>query len=129
MTYTLFDYVDAHGRNRIKEWSESLQKVQRAKLNAVLDKLQLHGDSLYPQMLTDTPLRGIMKLRVHGNVQLRPLLCRGPVSATAEYTLLLGAKEIGGRWSPAGAPETAKQHRDDVSADPDHRRKHHERVS
>lgn len=54
MPHTLFDYVDAHGRNRIKEWSESLQKVQRAKLNAVLDKLQLHGDGLYPQMLTDT---------------------------------------------------------------------------
>lgn len=59
MVYKLFDYVDAQGRNVVKEWTAALQKPQRAKLNQLLDKLVMHGDDLYPQMLTGTDIPGI----------------------------------------------------------------------
>ena len=129
MAYKLFDYVDAQGRNVVKGWASILQKPQRAKLNQLLDKLVKHGDGLYPQMLTGTDIPGIQKLRVHGTVQLRPLLCSGPINQGEEYTLLQGAKEIGDRWSPLGALESAREHKAAVVADPEHRRKEHERVS
>ncbi|MBU1664875.1 MAG: hypothetical protein KKG92_05685 [Gammaproteobacteria bacterium] len=129
MTYTLFDYVDAHGRNQIKDWSESLEKVQRAKLNERLDKLQLHGPDLYPEMMAGSGVAGIEKLKVKGKVQLRPLLCKGPIDIQCEYTLLMGAKEVGNKWSPNDAREVALARKKAVKAAPENRRKKHERVS
>jgi hypothetical protein len=129
MTYKIYDYVDAQGRNIIKDWTLALQKPQRAKLNAMLDKLALHGDTLYPNMLAGTRVSGVSKLKVHGNVQLRPLLCKGPVDIHGEYTLLAGAKEVGDDWKPADAPEKALQHKEHVKREPDKRRKEHEFVS
>lgn len=129
MLCRLYDYVNAQGENELKKWAEGLQKVQRAKLNEKLDKLQLYGDGLHPHMLTDTGTPGIQKLRVKGNVQLRPLLCKGPVQVNSEYTLLMGAKEVGGKWVPREAPRTADALKQAVIADPLGRRKDHERVS
>lgn len=129
MTYKLFDYVDAHGRNLIKDWSESLQKVQRAKLNERLDKLQLHGPDLFPEMMAGSGVAGIEKLKVKGKVQLRPLLCKGPIDIQGEYTLLMGAKEVGNEWSPSDAREVALKRKNAVKADQENRRKKHERVS
>ena len=128
MRYRLFDYVNAKGENEFKQWTEGLEKVQRAKLNEKLDKLQLYGDGLHPHMLTDTGTPGIQKLRVKGNVQLRPLLCKGPVQIDSEYTLLMGAKEVDGKWVPREAPSTADTLKQAVIADPLGRRKNHERV-
>lgn len=128
MLFTLYDYVNAQGKNEFKEWTENLQKTQRAKLNEKLDKLIKHGDELFPNMLTGTETPGILKLRIKGNVQLRPLLCKGPVDIDSEYTLLMGAKEIGGKWSPKNAPSTANDKKCEVVADPGNRRKKHERV-
>lgn len=129
MAYTLFDYVDAQGRNLIKEWSQSLQKVQLAKLNERLDKLRDHGPGLFPQMMAGSGVAGIEKLKVKGKVQLRPLLCIGPVDTGSEYTLLMGAKEVGDEWLPKDARETALARKKAVKSDPEHRRKKHERVS
>ena len=129
MTFELFDYVNIHGVNEFSKWSSSLQKVQLAKLNEKLDALAMHGDALHPHMLTDTHVSGIKKLRVQGNVKLRPLLCNGPADVKNEYTLLKGAKEIGGIWSPAAAPKKANQIKTEVSNDLQNRRKKHERVS
>lgn len=128
MVYKLFDYVDAHGKNVIKAWTESLQVPQRAKLNEMLDKLAMHGDTLHPLMMAGSGVAGVSKLKVKGNVQLRPLLCKGPIDVEDEYTLLNGAKEVGGELKPQNAREIAKQNRDIVKRDPEHRRKSHERV-
>jgi hypothetical protein len=94
MIFTLFDYTSENGKNDIKEWTGGLQKAERAKLNAKLDMLALKGHELFPQVLTDTPTPGIQKLRVKGKVQLRPMLCKGPVDKEKEYTLLISRCSI-----------------------------------
>lgn len=127
MAFEIYDYVDAAGHNLIAEWSKEQQKVQRAKLNAKIDMLNLYGEELFPEVLTDSPIRGIRKIRVKGNVQLRPLLCRGPHGDT-EYTLLMGAKEVGDKFDPKDAPQTADVRKAIVAGDKNRRCKH-ERVA
>ncbi|MEK6787939.1 MAG: hypothetical protein AABY68_03200 [Pseudomonadota bacterium] len=129
MTYKLFDYIDASGKNPFKEWTEGLQKRDRAKLNQKLDSLEKHGEGLYPYLLTGSPVAGIQKLRVRGNVELRPMLCHGPIAHDTEFTLLCGATEVGGELEPANAPNKADERKAEVGADPENRRKDHERVS
>lgn len=128
MAFTLYDYLSESGANEFKEWTEGLQSKERAKLNEKIDKLQEHGDALYPHMLTGTSVAGIQKLRVQGGVKLRPLLCKGPIDVESEYTLLMGAKEVGNKWVPKKAPETASGRKAEVAANPARRRKLHERV-
>lgn len=129
MAYKLFDYHDAQGRNEFKDWSSRLQKVQLGKLNARLDMLADHGDELFPHILTNSGVGTILKLRCKGQVQLRPLLCRGPISVDEEYTLLAGATERDSVLEPDGIAETALVRRTAVRDDSDNRRKEHERVS
>lgn len=128
MTYALFDYVDAHGRNSFANWTRELQKTTRAKLNAKIDMLAMHGETLVPHLLTDTPVAGIRKLRVKGQVQLRPLLCRGPADMQTEYTFLIGAFERGDEFDPEDAPDSADARRATVAHDL-RRRCTHERIS
>lgn len=130
MPFSLFDYINNKGENEFKKWSETLQKIQRAKLNQKLDKLELVGDSLMPELLTDTGIIGIKKLRIKvQNVQLRPLLCNGPINKESEYTLLMGAKEIGDKWSPQNAPQKALDKMREVIKNPSKKRRKHERVN
>lgn len=128
MPYSIYDYVNQSGQNEFKEWTTGLENVQRGKLNEKLDKLYLYGDILHPEMLTGTSVPGIKKIRGRGNVQLRPLLCNGPIDVKKEYTLLMGAKEIGSKWVPKDAPSLAKTKKEAVIKDPTHRRTKHERV-
>lgn len=126
MSNQLYDYLDAHGDNPFAEWSRKQQKPQRAKLNARVDWLAVHGEDLFPEVLTNTHISGIRKLRIKGQVQLRPLLCRGPFG-NDEYTFLMGAKEVGDEWVPIDAPETADSRRSVLYCD-DKRRIDHEIV-
>ena len=126
MPYTLYDFVDLNETNEFRTWMDNLQPDQLGKLEQKLDMLTLHGEALVPHTLTDSPVPGIRKLRIHGNVQLRPLLCNGPIDHHNEYTLLFGAKEIGGRWSPRNAPSKAQERKDQVIQSPGERRKPHE---
>lgn len=125
--FTLFDYTK-NNKNDIKEWTLGLQKIQRAKLNAKLDMLELHGSELFPHVLTDTPTSGIQKLRVKGNVHLRPMLCKGPVNNEKEFTLLIGATEIGSCFVPDKADEKANERKQIIIKNPT-RRCFHERVT
>lgn len=128
MPFELFDHVSATGKNEFRSWAEDLQKPQRAKLDARLDWLGKEGLGLLPEILTGTDTPGIMKLRIKGNVQLRPMLCRGPVKPDSEFTLLLGATEVGGELRPKNADQKAGELRDEVAASPGERRTKHERV-
>lgn len=129
MSYSLFDYLDERGTNDFRAWAlTKCQSKERGKLNARIDMLRLHGDGLFPDILTNSGEPGILKLRCYGGVQLRPLLCRGPQDTNSEFTFLMGAKEIGGKWSPKGAPSAAAGRRKTIVADPK-RRRDHERVS
>jgi hypothetical protein len=129
MPYHLFDYVGSNGTNEIKVWTENLQRAQLAKLNARLDMLSIHGHELFPDILTGSPTAGILKLRCRGNVQLRPLLCDGPINIGNEYTLLVGAIEKGDRFMPPKADLTANKNKNAVIGDHKARRQKHERIS
>jgi hypothetical protein len=127
--FPIYDYVSEQGRNEFKDWSSKLQKTERAKLNHDIDKLMLYGESLYPRLPTDSEIPGILKIKITAaNVQLRPLLCRGPVNPGKEFTFLLGAKERGSKWSPRNAPTTADRNKTAIVANPAIRRREHERV-
>lgn len=128
MIFELYDYVDSKEVNEFKDWTQSLQKNDRAKLNAKLDMLKKLGPDLFPQVLTGTPTSGIQKLRVRGNVQLRPMLCPGPISIDKEFTLLLGAKEVQSKLVPKDADKIANKRKSEVLNDPKRRVKH-ERIS
>jgi len=128
MPFDLYDYVSADGINEFAAWTKHLQKRERGKLASKLDLLAQHGSELFPQMLTGTKTPGILKLRVHGGVQLRPLLCDGPKHVGREYTLLLGAKEIGSEFDPPNADRLANDNKTAVKADPDKRRTKHEHI-
>jgi hypothetical protein len=127
--FALFDYIDEKGNNDFKKWTAALQKVERAKLNVKLDMLEQHGSELFPELLTGTPTSGILKLRVKANnVQLRPMLCKGPINHETEFTLLIGATEKGDRLIPKDVDEEADQRKKIIIKNPN-RRKDHERVS
>ena len=129
MTFKLYDYVSEDGTNELRSWTLSLQKVERAKLNAKLDKLFLHGTSLRPEMLAGTGIGGLEKLRIKGPTQLRPLLCTGPIRTEDEFTLLFGARERGDKWQPKDALQQAVDRKLKVKQNPTGHRKDHERVS
>nr|WP_281719946.1 hypothetical protein [Nitrosomonas nitrosa] len=128
MSYKLYDYINQNGRNEFKEWTEKLQLKELAKLNERLDKLEQHGKDLLPQMLSDTSEVVLKKLKVRGQVQLRPLLCYGPIDTDREFTLLKGAKEIQSKWEPKDAIKKALKKRQEVINNPGARRRSHEQV-
>jgi len=126
--FSLFDYIDKNGNNDIKAWTLELEKSQRAKLNAKLDMLERLGPELFPHVLTDTRTPGIQKLRIKGNVQLRPMLCKGPINNENEFTLLIGATERDSRLVPEKADEKANDRKKIIIENPN-RRCLHERIS
>ena len=126
MAYTLYDYVDTHGANLILQWLQSLQKKEKTKIKHRLDMLAEQGEDLLPRILAGSGVAGIFKLKTHGSVQLRPLLCRGPARGDVDtYTLLAGAKEVGSEWKPKGIRATAAARKAEVAADPENRRENH----
>lgn len=128
MAFLIYDFVNQSAENEFKMWNQGLEKPQRAKLNEKIDKLELYGDTLHPAMLTGTDVAGIKKIRARGGVQLRPLLCNGPIEIEKEYTMLMGAKEVGDKWVPKNAPDKADAKKQLVKLDPANRRIKHERV-
>lgn len=128
--YRLYDFLTTRGRNAILEWvkRERLSSRDRAMLNQKLTRLaQLDYDLAIDTKLLAGPIyKSIYKLVIHGDVMLRPMLCRGPIQPKEEYTLLLGATERD--WQlPEGAKEQADQRRTVVINNPS-RRKLHERI-
>src|SRR3990172_4661777 len=128
MSYTLYDYVDIHGDNAIKEWTLALQPPDRTKFNVKLNMLRTAGSDLPPKLLSDTRSPHIKKLRFfgQGQKQLRPMLCKGPVNSNIEFTLLLGAEEKGSKLNPIDADHRAEILRQQIIANPNARRRLHE---
>lgn len=63
----------------------------------------------------------IYKLKLKGNVALRPMLCRGPFSDN-EWTILSRAKERDDVLIPANAADVAEERRLQIRADKTRRR-------
>lgn len=124
--WKLYDYLDQRGANDISRWSKSLQKSDLARLNRKLQMLQATGPELGPNLLAG-PIVGhahIYKLRINGRVAIRLLLCKGPIDNEREFTLLVGAFEVDGKWQPRDAPTQAETRRDHVRNDPTRRCDH-----
>jgi len=120
----LWDFLSARGENVILRWvkDDRLTVSDRAKLNQKLDRLSQVEFSLAidTKLLAGPIHKDIYKLVIHGDVMLRPMLCRGPVDPLGEYTLLLGAVETGGKL-PKGSKEKAAENREAVLSDPSRR--------
>lgn len=121
----LFDFLDKDNKSVIHEWAKGLEKADRARLNSKFKQLAEMDFALaWGTKLLQGPIyKSIYKLRTKQTVQLRPLLCRGQFDNNAEYTLLEGAKEIGGKLT-AGALVRADKNRDELLGDPKRRRNH-----
>jgi len=111
----------------MRSWSERLQVKERAKLDFKVDVLAIHGTQLIPNVVSPTGVSSIFKLKVQGQVKLRPMLCEGPGDAIS-FTFLLGAKEVQFELVPSGAPEIAANYRKDLVVHPT-RRCLHERAN
>ncbi len=126
--WKLYDYYNEKGVNEIKLWTEKLEKKHRIKLNLKLDMLEQTGPDLSPRLLAGPVFDHVYKLRVDAKeVQLRPFLCKGPIDNGKEFTLLLGAKEVGGKYDPRNAKKIAAYNRMEIIANKN-RRCDHERI-
>lgn len=125
--WNLYEFLDARGKGIIEVWLEEarIQKKARIVLQQKLDLLAVAGPDLPAQLLAGPFDSHLYKLRINAQgVQLRPILCRGPIDRNAEFTLLLGAVERGGRWVPRDAPRRATENRQIVLDHPERRRLH-----
>jgi hypothetical protein len=124
MTWNIYEFLDNRGDGVIESWlrQERIQKPAIALLEQKLRLLETAGGELPPGLLAY--LGGFtykLKVRAQG-VQLRPMLCKGPIDMETEFTLLIGAIERGGRLSPINAQDRAEQNRRIILADPQRRR-------
>jgi hypothetical protein len=125
---SLWDFVSPRGENMLSRWAkaEKLSTKDRAKLNQRLDRLvQVEFEQAISTKLLNGPLRKeIYKVKVHGQVMMRPLLCRGPFLKETEYTLLVGAIEKNWKLEPPTCLGDAEKNRGIVLADKSRREPH-----
>lgn len=112
----------------ISRWAkaEKLSTKDRAKLNQRLDRLaQVEFEQAISTKLLNGPLRKeIYKVKAHGQIMMRPLLCRGPFQKEAEYTLLVGAIEKNWKLEPSTCLGDAEDNRRTLLADKNRREAH-----
>lgn len=125
--YRLWDFLTERGDNIILEWAKDkrLTVRDRAALNQKFTRLvQVDFElAIQTKLLAGPIYKHVYKVIIHGDVMLRPMLCRGPIDNEREYTLLLGAIEKD--WKlPPGSKEKAEEHREIIISDPTRRRKH-----
>lgn len=129
MTRKLWDFLDGKKRNVIADWIREQSKRDRAKLDQKFDRLeQIDFELAIATKLLAGPIakqKHIYKMTVHGEVQLRPMLCKGPSDMDHEYTMLLGAVEKGYKLTPSA--EKAEANRSILVQNPD-QRCDHERI-
>src|SRR5260370_26471367 len=106
MIWNIFDAVDKNSASNLVVWlaKEKIKKRDIGQLNQKIDMLEQHGPDLPPKLLAG-PIKSkrnkrivshIYKLIIHGDRMLRPMLCKGPIDVPNEFTMLLGAIEVGG---------------------------------
>jgi hypothetical protein len=128
--YTLYDFLDHRLKNVILQWvkDDKITMRDRAALNQKIRRLAQMDYQLAIQtrLLAGPIFKHVYKLVIHGDVMLRPMLCRGPIDNEREYTLLLGAVETGGKL-PEGSKQKAESHREVILNDHT-RRIHHKSI-
>lgn len=129
--WKIYEYIEGD-RSTLHKWlkDEAVTERDRGQLVLKMDLLAMHGTSLLTGILAGPiaskrepkKLRGsrIYKLKVKGDRQLRPMLCKGPVDMTGEFTFLIGAIETGGILNVDALDAEAR--RQEVIADPENTR-------
>jgi hypothetical protein len=120
----LYEWVDHRGRGILTDWKR-IQKIQRWKVDQKLLMLRKADvtpgqSSLPPGLLAGPGIGGfasIYKLKIKGNVALRPMLCLGPLDRDAEWTFLAQAVERDDVLDPADAAAIAEDRRQQILAD------------
>lgn len=95
-------------RNEIIEWLNGLAPNHKQTIDAFIRRLEIieKWDSKYFKPITG--YHGIYEIKIrYKKVQYRPLGCYGP--GRKEFTLLIGAKEIGNNFVPKNAPKKAQE--------------------
>jgi hypothetical protein len=127
MSWNIYEFLVRPKVGVIEVWLRQarIQKKAKTLLNQKLDLLEMHGPNLPPELLAG-PIDGhIYKLRIRvQRVQLRPLLCRGPLQNNSEFTLLCGATERDDELVPTNVVQQAEQHRQIILSDPQRRQLH-----
>lgn len=127
MSWKIYEFLVRPNVGIIEVWLKQARIQKRAKdlLNQKLDLLEQLGLELPPGLLAG-PIDGhIYKLRIRAQrVQLRPLLCRGPLQNNSEFTLLCGATERDDELVPMNIVQRAEQHRQMILAEPQRRQLH-----
>lgn len=124
VAFSLYDFASEDRESIIAMWQRGLSKRSRGAIDSKLNMLAICGMSLPPKLLVG-PINKtghIYKLRIHADVMLRPMLCRGPINMDTEFTLLAGAVEIQGKLIPG--PELAIENRDTLLANHERRVPH-----
>lgn len=131
--WQVYCFLNHRGENVIRVWlmKEKVQRDQVATFQAKLDAFERGGPDLSPGLISSGPVgKDIYKMKIKGHkgyVQLRPMLCFGPVNPKAEITLLVGAIEKGFKLIPSTCIADAQENRKILIADPSRRR--HEPVA
>ena len=119
MPYNLYEYVNSSGKNLFKDWREGLDKPQQIKFAVKVNLLRTWpvGTELPPGLITGTSNGHILKMRVHGQVQLRPRLCKGPIDHGREFSFLVGAVEKNFKTVPHDVDSVASTRRQEIIED------------
>jgi len=83
---------------------DRLSVRDRAALNQKFERLvQMDFKMAIDTKLLAGPIhksQHIYKVKIHGQVMLRPMLCKGPINNQEEYTLLVGPWKLAGGCPP-----------------------------
>jgi hypothetical protein len=111
-------FVSDRGSREIDEWLDGLPVKAEVKIRAIISRLEIWDISRWERPYV-CKLKGsdnIWEIIVKfNNVQYRPLGCFGPKQK--DFTLLIGAREKGGRLEPINAIETAEKRRNLIFQD------------
>lgn len=118
----ILETLENNGESVISDWGYYKQK--EAKFDRKIHMLQQAevdtrtGRVNLPQNLLAGPgvykQKWIYKLKLHGDVQLRPMLCLGPKDRETEWTLLSRAIEKDSKLIPANAADIAEARRQEI---------------
>jgi hypothetical protein len=126
LPWRIYCFLSERGSNLIREWldGEKVTSSQRAAFQSKIDLFERSGPDLTPGFITSTPIAAdIYKMKIRGQVQLRPMACRGPIDMDREYTILLGWIERNNDRVPNEIKVKAQQNRAIVVSDPSRRRR------
>ena len=123
---SLWEWVDARGHGVMS--STTLPAAQRAKLDERLDRIEELEELTFESIagLIFPFHHALKKMKIRGDVALRPVLALGPIDEKKEVTFLLIAKEINRRLPP-DTKSVGLQRLQEVENDPKKRRQPYKR--